>query len=230
MTAGCCWMSAGLPSAIRLPWSRTAMRSETRITSDMSCSMRTTVMPSRRILRMMPSSSTFSVGFMPAAGSSNSTRCGVGASGPAISARGDHMRAQAHHRTAVDVDPARLRPLDAGDAVEQRGLAAAVGADDAEDLTPSHLEGDVVDGAQASELLDNALHLEDGLPFLDDSVAGRRVPAVALLHLHLVLAQDLRGHVLALFFLEAVEGFRLAPDPRPQALRHDQHHAHQKDG
>ena len=41
--------------------------------------------------------------------------------------------------------------VEALDTGQQRGLAGAVGADDAEDLTIGDLEADVVDGGQAAE-------------------------------------------------------------------------------
>src|SRR5262249_50042951 len=44
------------------------------------------------------------------------------------------------------------------DAVEQGRFAAAVGADDAEDLALVHLEGHVVDGEDAAEMLAEAVH------------------------------------------------------------------------
>ncbi len=115
--------------------------------------------------------------------------------------RGDHVRAQADHGPAVDEDLAFLRLLHARDAVEQRRLAAAVGADDAEDLASVHVERDVVDSPQAAELLHDALHLEDRFALLDDPVAGRRVAYVALLHLLLVFSEDLGGDVLRLLLL-----------------------------
>ena len=111
------------------------------------------------------------------------------------------MRTQANDGTAVDEDLAGLRLLHSGDAVEQRRLAAAVGADDAEDLASVHVERDVVDGAQAAELLHDALHLEDRFAVLDDSMPAGHVTPVALLHLLLVLTEDLGGDVRLLLLL-----------------------------
>ncbi len=115
--------------------------------------------------------------------------------------RSDHMRAQANHGPAVDEDLAGLRLLHARDAVEQGRLTAAVRADDAEDLASVHVEGHVVDGAQAAELLHNPLHLEDRFAFHDDPMPTRRVAPVALLHLLLVLSEDLGGDVFRLLLL-----------------------------
>ena len=50
---------------------------------------------------------------------------------------------------------------EAGDAVEQRGLAGAVVADEAEDLALAELEVDVVDRGDAAEALHHAVALED---------------------------------------------------------------------
>src|SRR3546814_10990907 len=47
--------------------------------------------------------------------------------------------------------PSDGRLVEAGEAVEQRRLAGAVGADDAGDLGRAGGEGDVVDGQQAAE-------------------------------------------------------------------------------
>ena len=54
------------------------MPSESRITTLMSCSMRTTVMPESRISRMSWASTADSYGLAPAAGSSRSSNRGFG--------------------------------------------------------------------------------------------------------------------------------------------------------
>ena len=59
-------------------------------------------------------------------------------------------------------------------------------------------------------------------------MARGRVAAVSDLRLNLVLAEDAGRDVLSLFLLEAVEGFRFAPDARPQSLGPQQHHPHQE--
>ena len=66
-------LPGGRASASVRPLASTWMRSETFITSRMSCSTRTTVMPSRISRRMMASISAVSTGLQPAAGSSSSS-------------------------------------------------------------------------------------------------------------------------------------------------------------
>src|SRR5581483_8442158 len=53
-----------------------------------------------------------------------------------------------------------VRPEQAGDEVEERRLARAVRADDADRLPGPHLEGDAVDGADAAERPRQVLDLE----------------------------------------------------------------------
>jgi len=64
-----------------------------------------------------------------------------------------------------------------------------------------HVEGHVVDGPPATKLLLDALHLEDRFAFHDDPVPASRVAPVALLHLLLVLSEDLGGDVFRLLLL-----------------------------
>ena len=79
---------AGAPSAIFSPWSSTVMRSETPITTFMSCSISRIVRPrSSRSLRMNSVRRRDSFGFMPAVGSSSSSSFGSEASARAISTR-----------------------------------------------------------------------------------------------------------------------------------------------
>src|SRR5215472_5166436 len=61
--------------------------------------------------------------------------------------------AHSRHPSAIDEDFAAARPQLAEDAVEEGGLAAAIGADDTENLTLADLERDVVDGGDAVEAL-----------------------------------------------------------------------------
>ena len=51
--------------------------------------------------------------------------------------------------------------LEAGDQIEDRGLAGAVGADQAQHLAAVELEADVVDGADTAEVLRQAPYFED---------------------------------------------------------------------
>ena len=54
---------------------------------------------------------------------------------------------------AVEGDPAGVRPLEAGDQIEERGLAGAVRPDDADQLARRHREGDAPVGHDAAEAL-----------------------------------------------------------------------------
>jgi hypothetical protein len=58
---------------------------------------------------------------------------------------------RAQQALAVEEDLARLRAVEARDAVEERCLARAVGPDDAEDGALGDVEGDAVEGYDASE-------------------------------------------------------------------------------
>ena len=58
---------------------------------------------------------------------------------------------QVGHVLAADADVARGRRVEAGHAVEERGLAGAVGADEADDLVLVDGEADVLQGLQAAE-------------------------------------------------------------------------------
>ena len=53
---------------------------------------------------------------------------------------------------AGDLDPARVGAVDAGEQFQQRALARAVAADDAEELALADLEGDPVERAQLAVL------------------------------------------------------------------------------
>lgn len=61
---------------------------------------------------------------------------------------------------AEEADGARGRLQGAGDQVEQRGLARAVGADEAEDLALGHPQGAAIHGMEAAEGFDQAIHFE----------------------------------------------------------------------
>ena len=63
------------------------------------------------------------------------------------------VRRQADRPRAVEHDLARRRRVDAGQHVEERRLARAVRADQADDRAARHREVDVVEGDQAAELL-----------------------------------------------------------------------------
>src|SRR4051812_38243343 len=88
ITRGFARTSAGAPSAIRSPWSRTVIQSLIPMTTRMSCSMSSTVRPiSLRSLLISVVISAVSRGFMPAVGSSRSNRVGSDASARATSRR-----------------------------------------------------------------------------------------------------------------------------------------------
>ena len=53
---------------------------------------------------------------------------------------------------AGHLDPAGVRPVDAGEQLQQGALAGAVAADDAEELALLDLEGDPIEGPQLAEL------------------------------------------------------------------------------
>ena len=75
-------------------------------------------------------------------------------------AAGDAVGPQAGDLAAVEEDAAGVGRLEAGDQVEQRRLAGAVGADDAEDLALVDIEGDVGVGGEAAEALGHAFDVE----------------------------------------------------------------------
>src|SRR5690606_32122181 len=60
---------------------------------------------------------------------------------------------QAGEVASVERDAARTRQVDAGEQVQQRGLAGAIRADDRMHEPGIELEGEVLDGVHAAELL-----------------------------------------------------------------------------
>ena len=64
---------------------------------------------------------------------------------------GHLMAGLAGDLVAIQPDAAPGGPVEPADAVEDGGLAGAVGADDAEDLAIGDVEADVVDGGEAAE-------------------------------------------------------------------------------
>src|ERR1044071_8731354 len=70
-------------------------------------------------------------------------------------------RPQSGDEFAIDLHLATGRRELAEDAVEQRGLAAAVRADQAEDLALLHVEADTVDGLDAAKALLDVADFED---------------------------------------------------------------------
>src|SRR6266542_2338281 len=87
-TSGLPTTSAGVPSAIFFPWSRTATRSESDITAGITCSIMMTATPrSSRMRRMSAASFIASAGFRPAITSSSMSTRGTVARARASSSR-----------------------------------------------------------------------------------------------------------------------------------------------
>ncbi len=77
--------------------------------------------------------------------------------GPGDAQLGDLVRAQPGQVVGGTVpvhkaDLALLRMVEAADAVEQAGLAGAVGSDDGEDFPVSHVQTDAAQGSHATEV------------------------------------------------------------------------------
>ena len=70
------------------------------------------------------------------------------------------IRPEPRDGAAVQQDLARIRRLEAREEVEERGLAGAVGADDPDELSRAHPEGNVVVGDEAAEALRDAAHVQ----------------------------------------------------------------------
>ena len=73
---------------------------------------------------------------------------------------GHFMRLLARHGLTIEGAGAVLRDIQAGQHVEQRGLARAVGADQAVDLALLNVEADVRQGLQAAEAFAQSLGLQ----------------------------------------------------------------------
>ncbi len=85
MTRSSAWTTSEVPSTSFSPWTRTATRSDRLNTKRMSCSMRSTATPLSRMAKTNSSVARVSWGFMPAVGSSRSSRPGSEARARAIS-------------------------------------------------------------------------------------------------------------------------------------------------
>jgi hypothetical protein len=83
--------------------------------------------------------------------------------GAADAAPGDAVRLEPVDPLAVEQDRTAVQPLQAGNAVEQRGLARAVGPDQAADLAGRNRQRAVVDRRDAAELLGGILDFENGV-------------------------------------------------------------------
>src|SRR6266436_3488895 len=81
------------------------------------------------------------------------------------------MRLAARHVAAVDQHFARARPQEAVQYVEERGLAGAVGADNAEDLVSAQLETDILNRFQSAKGAREVADFQD-----DIARRGRSIP------------------------------------------------------
>src|SRR4051794_29808914 len=71
------------------------------------------------------------------------------------------MRRQAAQRPPVEGETTALGGVDAGQDVEERRLAGAIGADEAIDLAARNGEGNIVERLHAAEALRHAARLEE---------------------------------------------------------------------
>ena len=107
----------------------------------------------------------------------------------------------------VERDHAFRRFVEAGDAVEHRGLAGAVRADQCGDLAALGLEGQVADGDQAAELHRQMLDLQDG-------VIHARVGFLNRVRIHQPCPSLVKDPDTAFRFLRKAVGSRLPTKPR----------------
>src|SRR4029079_13140605 len=84
--------------------------------------------------------------------------------GAADAEPGTAARRQGRDVLSLEADAARCRMIAAGDAVQRRCLARAVGADDRVKLAGMHRAGDVGHGPDAAELQADIVELEDRRP------------------------------------------------------------------
>src|SRR5882672_4601281 len=82
--------------------------------------------------------------------------------GPADPAARDLVRLEPVDPLAVEAHASGVAPLDAGDAVEERGLARPVGPDEAVDTPRLERQRHAIDRGDAAEALAQPLHLENG--------------------------------------------------------------------
>ena len=87
---------------------------------------------------------------------------------------GDPVRRAVDDRAPLEQDVAAIGRVETADAVEQRGLAGAVRADQAEDLSRLDREGDAVKGDDAAEAKGDVAHFEQRRPGGRRCRRGRR--------------------------------------------------------
>ena len=83
---------------------------------------------------------------------------------PADAPAVDLIRPEAGERLAGEADLPAVRPVEAGDHVEERRLPGAVRPDDADDLARRHVERDALVRHEAAEALGHAADLQQGSP------------------------------------------------------------------
>src|SRR3546814_15855071 len=82
---------------------------------------------------------------------------------PPSSSRTDtHVPYTTLFRSAIQADAAGGRVVEAGDLAQQRGLAAARGAEQREELALADLHGNLVEGGELAEPPGHAVDLDDG--------------------------------------------------------------------
>ena len=94
--------------------------------------------------------------------------------GPGQAERGAPGGRHAGHVAPLEDDPARLRAVEAGDAVEQAGLAGAVRPDDGGDAAPPDAQVDAGEGLHAAEGQGEPLDGEDDVVRLRARLRARR--------------------------------------------------------
>ena len=127
--------------------------------------------------------------------------------GAGDAARGDVARWQAGRSLAAELDLAARQRQHAGDQVEDRALAGAVRADQADDLARPDLEADLVDRDQAAEPLARLVDLEQ----------------------HVAGAPDVRARAAAPRRRRARMSRAGAREQRPQAVARELQEQHQED-
>src|SRR6185369_603699 len=80
--------------------------------------------------------------------------------GAADADRGDAVAGDPEQRIAVEQDVAAAALIKARQAVEEGGLAGAVGADQPDDAAGRHVEGDIVERDDAAKANANVLHAQ----------------------------------------------------------------------
>ena len=109
------------------------------------------------------------------------------------------MIGQARHILAVHADRAGVRPDGAGDEVQKRGLARAVGTDQSQHLARGHRQRDAVDGDEAAERLAQTLRLQQRgqrqrLPFVRGAILTQRSSIAPAMPRGRMIGRDSHAH------------------------------------